>query len=384
MFRYMTAGESHGPALVGIVDGLPAGLAIDVDAVNRGLRLRQGGYGRGGRMKIEQDEVEVLAGVRGGRTLGSPVALVIRNRDYENVRALMDPLTGGGEPITRPRPGHADYAGALKYRHRDLRNVLERASARETAMRVALGELARQYLAVFGVTVVGHVVQIGEVRARPLHGRPDIDHIASSAVRCADPEAETKMIACIDEARRAGDTLGGAFEVIVSGVPAGIGGNRQPCDRLDACLAAALMSIQTVKAVEVGEGMWVSEVRGSQAHDTFIRDAGTVRRATNRAGGIEGGIANGEDIVVRARLKPIATLMRPLASVDLATGGDAPAAVVRSDVCTVPAASVIGEAMVCLELARHFADKYGGDSVEEVREHFAASQAGAAAILRKD
>jgi chorismate synthase len=384
MFRYMTAGESHGPALVGIVDGLPAGLAVDVGAVNRALRLRQGGYGRGGRMTIERDEIEILAGVRGGRTLGSPVALVIRNRDYENVRHLMDPLTGAGEPITRPRPGHADYAGAVKYRHRDLRNVLERASARETAMRVALGELARQYLTVFGVTVVAHVIQIGEVRARASGCRPDIDHIASSAVRCADPEAEAKMITCIDEARRTGDTLGGAFEVIVSGMPAGIGGNRQPYDRLDACLAAALMSIQTVKAVEVGEGMWVSGARGSQAHDSFVPDAGTVRRPTNRAGGIEGGMANGEDVILRAWLKPIATLMRPLASVDLATGEEAPAAVVRSDVCTVPAASVIGEAMVCLALAPHFADKYGGDSVEEVREHFAASQTGAASVVRRD
>jgi chorismate synthase len=379
----MTAGESHGPALVGIMDGLPAGMNVDVGAIDAALAARQGGHGRGGRMKIESDAVELLAGVRGGLTLGSPVAFLIRNRDFENVRQLMDPLTGAGEPITRPRPGHADYAGALKYRQRDLRNVLERASARETAMRVALGELARQYLAVFGVTVRSHVIQIGDVAAQNPDQLPDIPYITGSPVRCADPEAEKQMMRRIDEAKAAGDTLGGAFEVRVLGMPAGIGSNRQPSDRLDACIGAALMSIQTVKAVEVGEGITSGGYVGSRSHDTFEMRGEEVARGSNRAGGIEGGMSNGQDLIVRARLKPIATLMKPLASVDLSSQSNAKAAIVRSDVCAVPAASIIGEAMMCLTLASAFADKYGGDSVEEVMEHYNASQRGAAGLFEQ-
>jgi chorismate synthase len=382
MIRYMTAGESHGPALIGIMDGLPAGLAIDVAAIDAALEARQGGHGRGGRMKIEQDRVEFLAGLRGARTLGSPLALLIRNRDFENVRALMDPLTGSGEPITRPRPGHADYAGGLKYRHTDLRNVLERASARETAMRVALGELARQYLAVFGITVGSHVIQIGDVSARTIEQLPDIQYIAGSPVRCADPEAEQRMIRRIDEAKAAGDTLGGAFEVRVSGMPVGIGSNRQPWDRLDAIVAAALMSIQTAKAVEVGEGISTAGYVGTRSHDTFEMRDGGIARPTNRAGGIEGGMSNGEDVIVRVRLKPIATLMKPLDSVDMASSTGAKATVVRSDVCSVPAASVIGEAMICLALAGPFSEKYGGDSIAEVVEHYESSQRGAATVFR--
>jgi chorismate synthase len=381
MIRYMTAGESHGPALVGIIDGLPADLRIDSAAINAALAARQGGHGRGARMKIEHDTIEILAGVRGGRTLGSPVAVVIRNRDFENVRELMDPETGAGAPITRPRPGHADYAGGLKYRHKDLRNVLERASARETAMRVALGEIARAYLAVFGVTVRSHVVQIGDVAARPVAQLPDIQYIAGSPVRCADPDAEQRMIQRIDEAKAAGDTLGGVFEVRVVSVPVGIGSNRQPWDRLDAIIAGALMSIQTAKAVEVGEGITSSGYVGSRSHDAFEMRDGGIARTSNRAGGIEGGMSNGEDIVVRVRLKPIATLMKPLDSVDMAKGSAAKATIVRSDVCSVPAASVIGEAMTCLALAAPFSEKYGGDSVAEVREHFEASQSGAAGMI---
>ena len=381
MIKYMTAGESHGPALVGILDGLPADLAIDVSAINAALAARQGGHGRGARMKIEHDSIEILAGIRGSRTLGSPVAILIRNRDFENVRTLMDPFTGSGEPITRPRPGHADFAGGLKYRHRDLRNVLERASARETAMRVALGEIARAYLAVFGVTVRSHVVQIGDVAARPVVQLPDIQYIAGSPVRCADADAEKRMIQRIDEAKAAGDTLGGVFEVRCLGVPVGIGSNRQPWDRLDAVLAGALMSIQTAKAVEVGEGISSGGYVGSRSHDTFEMRDGGVARPTNRAGGIEGGMSNGEDIIVRVRLKPIATLMKPLDSVDMASGTAAKATIVRSDVCSVPAASLIGEAMTCLALAAPFSEKYGGDSIEELREHFAASQAGASGVL---
>ena len=381
MIRYMTAGESHGPALAGIIDGLPSGLRIDVGAVDAALSARQGGYGRGGRMKIEADRIEILAGLRGGATLGSPVALLVRNRDFDNVRALMDPLTGSGPPITRPRPGHADYAGGLKYRHRDLRNVLERASARETTMRVALGELARQYLAVFGVTVRSHVVQIGDVAARTPDTLPDIPYIAASPVRCADPDAAQAMMRRIDEAKAAGDTLGGAFEIRVLGMPVGIGANKQPWDRLDAILAAALMSVQTTKAVEVGEGISSGGYVGSRSHDAFEMRDGGVARSTNRAGGIEGGMSNGQDLVVRARLKPIATLMKPMDSVDLVVATAAKATVVRSDVCSVPAASLIGEAMVCLALAAPFSEKYGGDSVEEVLEHFASSQRGAAGLF---
>jgi chorismate synthase len=382
MIRYMTAGESHGPALVGIIDGLPAGLKIDVEALQREMKSRQGGYGRGGRMKIEADQVEFVAGVRGGVTLGSPVALLIANRDFENVRELMDPLTGGGRAITRPRPGHADYAGALKYRHRDLRNVLERASARETAMRVALGALARQYLGVFGVTVVSFVKQIGDVAARDEVDAPDKENIERSPVRCPDPEASSRMVARIDAAKSEGDTLGGVFEVRARTMPVGVGSNRQPWERLDARIAAALMSIQTAKAVEIGGVS--ADLLGSKSHDVFEQRHGRVVRASNRAGGIEGGMSNGADIAVRVKVKPIATLMRPLASVDLATGESAPAAVVRSDVCAVPAASVIGEAMVCLALAEAFSEKYGGDSVEEVREHFEASQVGAARVFGED
>lgn len=383
MIRYLTAGESHGPALVGILDGLPAGLRVDVDALAARVRERQGGHGRGKRMQIESDAVEFVAGLRGGVTLGSPVALLIRNKDFENVRALMDPLTGSGEPITRPRPGHADFAGAMKYRHRDLRNVLERASARETAMRVALGELARQYLAVFDVTVTGHVVQIGEVASSAAPGGVDIKSVASSPVRCADAGASVAMVEAIERARAAGDTLGGAYELLAVGVPPGVGGNRQASDRLDARIAGALMSVQTVKAIEIGSSVREGGFVGSRSHDTFeVAEGAAVKRGSNKAGGIEGGMANGEPIVVRVSVKPIATLMKPLASVDLATGAMAPAAIVRSDVCAVPAASIVGEAMLCLTLADAFAEKYGGDSVDEVREHFDSSQAGAARLFR--
>lgn len=381
MIRYLTAGESHGPALVGIIDGIPAGLRLDVEGIDRQLTARQGGHGRSQRMKIEKDAVEFVAGLRGGVTLGSPLAMLIRNRDYDNVRSLMDPLTGAGPAITRPRPGHADYAGALKYRHRDLRNVLERASARETAMRVALGEIARQYLGVFGVTVWGFVFQIGEVSAGEADPAPDITSITESPVRCPDVQASARMVERIDRAKAEGDTLGGAFELRAVGMPVGIGSNRQPGDRLDARIAAALMSVQTVKAVEVGSGITTGDYIGSRSHDTFEAGADGVQRGSNRAGGIEGGMSNGQDLAIRVRVKPIATLMKPLASVDLTTKQAAPATIVRSDVCAVPAASYIAEAMLCLTLADAFAEKYGGDSVDEVREHFEASQRGAQSLF---
>lgn len=381
MFRYLTAGESHGPALVGIVDGLPAGMRVDFEMLSAQMQRRQGGYGRGRRMQIETDAVDFLAGLRGGITLGSPLALIIRNKDFDNVRALMDPRTGAGPPITRPRPGHADYAGAVKYRHRDLRNVLERASARETAMRVAIGEIARQYIGLIGIAVSGFVVQIGDVAVPLPEGTPSAIELDTSPVRCHDAEASAAMVAAIDQAKANGDTLGGAFAVCASGMPVGLGANRQPFDRLDARIAAAMMSVQTVKAVEVGTGIVTGGYVGSRSHDTFEPGADMPGRGSNRAGGIEGGMSNGQDIVVQVRVKPIATLMKPLSSVDLTTGEIAKATIVRSDVCAVPAASIIGEAMVCITLAEAVAEKYGADSVEELRANFEASQKGALALF---
>jgi chorismate synthase len=382
VFRYLTAGESHGPALVGILDGLPAGLHLDVAAVNRTLALRQGGYGRGARMKIERDEIEFLAGVRGGATLGSPIAVVVRNRDYDTPknRALMDPLTGYGEPLSNPRPGHADYAGALKYGHRDLRNVLERASARETAMRVALGAICAQLLAALGVTTRSYVHRIGTVVAGEIDEWAE-EAVDASDVRCPDAGAAAKMIAAIDAAKAAGDTLGGQFVVRVDGMPVGIGSNRQPDTRLDGILAGALMAMQTVKGVEVGLGADSSSRSGSEAHDVFALADGEVVRGSNRAGGIEGGMSNGQPIVLRVSVKPIPTLMNALPSVNLHQRTGAPATIVRSDVCVVPAGSIVGEAMVRLALTGPILEKYGGDSVDEMQRNLAHSRAAAAALF---
>lgn len=380
MFRYLTAGESHGPALVGILDGLPAHLELDVAAVNAALLARQGGYGRGKRMQIERDEIEFLAGVRGSQTLGSPIAVVIRNRDFENNRQLMDPLTGAGPPLTNPRPGHADYAGALKYRQRDLRNVLERASARETAMRVALGAICAQFLEALGIRTVSYVTQIGEVE---MHDVEELDpaSLGDSDVRCPDAQASLRMVAAIDRAKAGGDTLGGVFVVRVNGTPTGIGSNRQPDARLDGILAGALMGTQTVKAVEIGAGVAVSSGSGSQAHDTFALEDGQVARGSNRAGGIEGGMSNGQPIVLRVFVKPIPTLRKALPSVNLHAGTAAPAAVVRSDVCVVPAASIVGEAMVRLALTGPVLEKFGGDSLEETLDNVQRATHAAAALF---
>jgi len=383
MFRYLTAGESHGPALVGILDGLPAHLELDVEAIDATLRARQGGYGRGGRMKVETDRVEFLAGVRGRETLGSPIAILVRNKDFDTpkVRALMDPLEGGGEPLTSPRPGHTDYAGALKYRQRDLRNVLERASARETAMRVALGAICAQFLSALGIETSSVVSRIGSVEA-PETLDVDPAAVAASEVRCPDPATEGAMIAAIDAAKAAGDTLGGRFTIRVTGVPVGVGANRQPDTRLDGVLAGALMAMQTVKAVEVGAGTDVAALPGSSAHDVFtLGDGGAVGRGSNRAGGIEGGISNGQDIVLRVSVKPIPTLMRALPSVDLHAGEVAPATIVRSDVCVVPAASIVGEAMVRLALVGPILEKFGGDSIAETRENLERAVAAAADLF---
>lgn len=382
MFRYLTAGESHGPALVGILDGIPARLHLDVEAINDTLARRQGGYGRGARMKIERDEIEFLAGVRGSETLGSPVAAIVRNRDYETPknRALMDPITGAGDPLTNPRPGHADYAGALKYRQRDLRNVLERASARETAMRVALGAICAQFLTALGVRTRSYVSQIGNVEA-PEFADWDQADVEGSDVRCPDAGAAATMIAAIDAAKSAADTLGGRFIVRIDGMPVGVGSNRQPGERLDGILAGALMGMQTVRAVEIGLGAEGAAMPGSQAHDIFALDDGQVVRKSNRAGGIEGGMSNGEPIVLRVSVKPIPTLMKALPSVNLHQRTDAPATIVRSDVCVVPAAAIVGEAMVRLALMAPILEKYGGDSMEETLDNLVRSRAAASALF---
>jgi chorismate synthase len=382
MFRYLTAGESHGPALVGILDGIPAHLRLDVEAINETLARRQGGYGRGARMKIERDAIEFLAGVRGSETLGSPIAVIVRNRDYETPKnkALMDPISGAGEPLTNPRPGHADYAGALKYRQRDLRNVLERASARETAMRVALGAICAQFLAALGIQTRSYVAQIGDAEAPELDEWNQLD-VEASDVRCPHPDAATQMIAAIDAAKSAGDTLGGRFIVRIDGMPVGVGSNRQPAERLDGTLAGAVMGMQTVRAVEIGLGAEVAATPGSQAHDVFALHDGRVVRKSNRAGGIEGGMSNGEPIVLRVSVKPIPTLMKALPSVNLHQRTDSAATIVRSDVCVVPAAAIVGEAMVRLALMAPVLEKYGGDSMEETLDNVRRSSAAAAALF---
>ncbi len=387
MLRFLTAGESHGQALVVTVDGMPAGLAVDIDALNVQLRRRQGGYGRGRRMQIESDRAEIFSGVRHGVTTGAPIALLIRNRDWVNWQQTMyveaempEGATGARKSdVTRPRPGHADLAGAIKYNHDDVRNVLERASARETAARVAAGSLARQLLARFKVLVASHVSAIGDVVVpagrqvsfAEAQALPD-----DSPLRCADAGLEARMIAFIDAAKAAGDTVGGAFEVIASGVPPGLGSYVQWDRKLDGRLAQALMCIHAIKAVGIGIGPEVAVRPGSRVHDEIVPPAGgreRPERPTNNAGGLEGGVTNGEDVRVTGFMKPIATLMNPLRSVDLRTLDDAPAAIERSDVCAVPAAAVVGEAMVAFVLADAFLEKFGGGSIDEIERHYAAT-----------
>ncbi len=414
--RYLTAGESHGPALTAIVEGLPAGLPLTADYVNEQLRRRQGGYGRGGRMKIESDRVRFLAGVRGGITMGSPVALQIENKDWANWQEVMEPGPGARleqRVVTRPRPGHADLAGALKYGHEDLRNVLERASARETAARVAVGAVARRLLEELGIEVIGHVVRIGSAVAGTPPGliaatqelltgdlpagEPDGRRkllrkyiegelarvkrkIYQSPVFCLDPGAEQAMLQEINRARENGDSLGGVFEIRAYGLPPGLGSYVHWDRRLDGCLARALMSIPAVKGVEIGLGFAGAALPGSAAHDEIFSAPGFgFYRRTNRAGGLEGGVTNGEPLILRAVMKPIPTLARPLSSVDLLTRQSAQAAVERSDTCAVPAACVIGEAVVAWELALACRDKFGGDTLAETRramENYLASMKG--------
>ncbi len=385
MFRYLTAGESHGPALVGILDGIPAHLRLDPEAINATLARRQGGYGRSARMKIERDEVEFLAGIRGSETLGSPIAVLVRNRDHltPKVRTLMDPITGHGDPLTNPRPGHADYAGALKYRQRDLRNVLERASARETAMRVCLGAICAQLLEALGIRTQSYVARIGSIEAPELDEWDQTD-VEASDVRCPHRATAELMIAAIEAAKAAGDTLGGKFVIRIDGVPVGVGSNRQPNQRLDGILAGAVMGMQTVRAVEIGLGAEVAATPGSAAHDVFALAGESVVRTSNRAGGIEGGMSNGEPIVVRVAVKPIPTLMKALPSVNLYEGTGAPAAIVRSDVCVVPAAAIVAEAMVRLALVGPVLEKYGGDSMEETLDNLERSREAATRLFARE
>jgi len=369
MLRFLTAGESHGPGLVTIVEGLPRGLEIDASAIAAELARRRHGHGRGQRMSLEQDELEILGGVRHGRTLGSPVAILIRNTEWPKWERVMSP--GPGEPgneVTRPRPGHADLAGMLKYDTEDARDVLERASARETAARTVAGYLARVMLSSCGVDILSHVLAIGPVRAKSQMPAPDDrGRIDDDPVRCLDPQASAAMVAAIDNAREAKDTLGGVFEVVAHGVPVGIGSHVSHDRRLDMLLAGALMSIPAIKGVEIGDGFESAETPGSSAHDEIVRVDGVVTRETNRAGGIEGGMSNGQAIRVRAAMKPISTLMQPLRTVDMSTGQPDQAVRERSDVCAVPAAGVVGEQMVALVLADEYARKFGGDTVEDLR-----------------
>jgi chorismate synthase len=376
MLRLLTAGESHGELLMGIIEGLPAGLLIRVTDIDRDLARRQVGYGRGNRMKVEKDQVKIYSGVRWGRTLGSPMGLMIRNKDWENWRDKMsvDPMfLNSADPLTRPRPGHADLPGALKYNTSDIRNILERSSARETAMRVAVGAVAKRLLEEFGIEVISHVLSIGGVYAKvPKISVHELKkRTEASELRCADPDATKRMMRKIDEAKSAGDTLGGVFEVIIKGVPVGLGSHAHWDRKLDARLAHALMSVQAIKGVEVGAGFGVANRPGSQVHDEIFwsRKEGFYRK-TNMAGGIEGGISNGEQILLRAAMKPIPTLMKPLRSVDLASKRPFKASVERSDVCAVPAAGVVAEAAAAFEIAAALVEKFGGDSIDEMKRNF--------------
>ena len=385
-FKFTTAGESHGRALVAIVEGLPASLPIDVAKIDHELWRRQQGYGRGGRMKIEKDEVQILSGVRHGKALGSPVALMIENRDFVHWEDVMSSTELEVEPknprlVTRPRPGHADLPGGMKYGARDLRNILERASARETTARVAAGAIAKQLLGEFGIEIRSHVVKLGSVPESPLEKSwEEVAAIAyDSPLSCADDAVQAQMIAVIDRAKEDGDTLGGVFEVIVRGLPVGLGSAFSWSEKLDGRIAQAFMSIHAVKGVEIGDGVANAARPGSEVHDEIfvnaergIRNSSAFFRKTNRAGGLEGGITNGEELRVRGYLKPISTLKKPLRSVDINSKESSDAAYERSDVTVVPAAGVIGESMLAIVLANAMREKFGGDSIEEMKRNFDA------------
>lgn len=375
--RYLTAGESHGQALVVILEGIPSGLKLKKDCINKQLRRRQGGYGRGERMRIEKDEARIISGVRRGKTLGSPISLSIPNLDWKNWEGVMEvdePQEGDSSPpFTRPRPGHADLVGGIKYNFSDLRNVLERASARETAARVAAGAVCRRLLGEFGVRVFSRVTQIGKEKDKSNWQKAvkNYDKVEESPLRCANPRGEKRMVELIDEAKRRGDTLGGIFEVIAMGLPPGLGTYIQWDLKLDARLAFVLMSIQAIVGVQIGMGFEGASSFGSEVQDEIAYDKKRgFYRLSNRAGGIEGGMSTGEPLVMRAAMKPISTLARPLRSVDIVSKKEVRAAKERSDICAVPAASVIGEATCIIEIARAMREKFGGDSLEEMRKNF--------------
>ncbi len=380
MFRFLTAGESHGPCLTMIVEGLPAGLTVEKSIVNADLHRRQGGYGRGGRMKIEKDTIRFLSGVRHGKTLGSPITMQIENLDWANWREQMsaEAVDAETEAVTRIRPGHADFTGAMKYGHTDIRNVIERSSSRETAARVAVGGLCRQLLATFGIAIHSHVLSIVEIgydlpRSMTRDAYPDAmwGSVEASPVRCADEALTEKMIARILEAKQHGDTCGGVFEVVALDVPVGLGSFSQWDRRLSARLAMAMMSIPSAKAVEIGAGFAASRTTGSHVHDVLRHSNDRWFHLTNNAGGIEGGVTNGEPLVARVAVKPIPTLAHPLPSVDLATGENIDASrYERSDVCVVPAAGVVGEAMMAIVLVEACIEKFGGDSLDEMLRNY--------------
>jgi chorismate synthase len=376
MLRFFTAGESHGPCLTAIVEGFPAGVKIDIAQINHDLARRQQGYGRGGRMKIEKDEALLRSGVRWGESLGSPITLVIENKDWRNWEKRMSPFAQDRDAklaVTRPRPGHADLAGALKYNHRDVRNILERASARETAARVAVGGLAKCLLSPFNVRAMGYVSEIGGVVASHVDMTPEeiFARAEVSPVRVADTTAETQIITLIDQCKQQGDTLGGVVEVVATGLPPGLGSFVQWDRKLDGRLAQALLSLQAVKGVEVGLGFATARLPGSQVHDEidFASQSGFLRRSNN-SGGTEGGMSTGEPLRVRVAFKPLSTLMRPLRSVDINTKEAVEATIERSDVCAIPAAAVIAESVVAFVLAQAFLEKFGGDSLVETRRNY--------------
>jgi len=380
MLRFSTAGESHGQGLIAWLSGLPAGIPVDLVFINRELKRRQEGYGRGGRMKIETDQAEILSGVRRSKTTGAPVAMLIANKDWVNWQEALpveeqEQTPAKYKPLNPPRPGHADLAGSLKYNFHEARYVLERASARESAARVAAGGLAKLFLAQFGIEVLSHVIAVGNVHSSVTATWQQIKEVCAKAetlFRCVDAEAEVQMKAAVDQILRTGDTLGGIFEVVAHGVPPGVGTHANWDERLDGLLAQAVMSLQAVKAVEIGTGIENAVSLGSAVHDQIDYDRAAQRftRPENHAGGLEGGISNGEDIVVRGYLKPISTLRRPLQSVHMETKEAVKAAYERSDVCVVPAAGIAAEAMVALTVARSFLDKFGGDSLDETRRNF--------------
>lgn len=374
--RYLTAGESHGPMLTAIIEGIPANLPLTAQFINSELARRQMGYGRGGRMLIEKDQVEILSGVRNGLTMGSPITLQIKNRDWVNWEKVMSSAPGAEietKKITKPRPGHADLSGSIKYEQGDMRNILERSSARETAARVAVGAVAKALLQEMGIMVSGYVTAIGDVSMEERFSSIDQQKLASMAeeslVRCYDREISLKMMKAIDEAKAAGDTLGGIFQIMVTGVPVGLGSHVHWDRKIDGRLSGALMSIQGIKGVEIGLGFQVAGLPGSRVHDEIsYREGQGLIRLTNRAGGIEGGMTNGETILIRSAMKPIPTLMQPLGTVDMTKKTPVMAQVERSDVCAVPAACVVGEAALAWEIAQALQEKFGGDTLSELKE----------------